>query len=116
MTGSGKFKSVLINSAVFLISLLVLFPLAWIIITSMKSQVEVLKNPLSPIPRPNMFIDNFLTVLNRADWPVYYKNTLILCAAVWAVQMFIAIPAAYAFGVMNFRGGKILFLLVLTRL
>jgi sn-glycerol 3-phosphate transport system permease protein len=30
--------------------------------------------------------------------------------------MLIAIPAAYAFGVMNFRGGKILFLLVLTRL
>jgi sn-glycerol 3-phosphate transport system permease protein len=116
MTGRGKFKRILINSLVLLISLLVLFPLAWIVITSMKSQVEVLKNPLSLIPRPNMFINNFFTVLSRADWPRYYKNTLILCAAVWAVQMLIAIPAAYAFGVMNFRGGKILFLLVLTRL
>jgi sn-glycerol 3-phosphate transport system permease protein len=106
----------LINSLILLISLLVLFPLAWIIVTSMKSQVEVLKNPLSLIPRPNMFAGNFFTVLSRADWPVYYKNTLILCASVWTVQMLIAVPAAYAFGVMNFRGGKLLFLLILTRL
>jgi sn-glycerol 3-phosphate transport system permease protein len=116
MTGRYRLKKILVNLVILLISLLVLFPLAWIIVTSMKSQVEVLKNPLSLVPRPNMFINNFLSVLSRADWPVYYKNTLILCAAVWTVQMAIAIPAAYAFGVMNFRGGKILFLLVLTRL
>jgi ABC-type glycerol-3-phosphate transport system permease component len=124
MTGKNKpgkvpgnlFAGFLVNVFVLLASLLLLFPLAWIIISSMKSQVEVLKNPLSLIPRPNMFINNFLTVLSRADWPVYYKNTLVLCASVWAVQMLIAIPAAYAFGVMNFRGRKILFFLILTRL
>jgi ABC-type glycerol-3-phosphate transport system permease component len=116
MTGRYRFKKILLNSVIFVISLLALFPLAWMVITSMKSQEEALKNPLALIPRPNMFIDNFLTVLSRADWPVYYKNTLILCAVLWTVQMLIAIPAAYAFGVMNFRGAKILFLLILTRL
>jgi sn-glycerol 3-phosphate transport system permease protein len=82
----------------------------------MKSQTEVLRNPLALIPRPNMFFKNLQSVWGRADWPVYYKNTLILAASVWAVQMLIAVPAAYAFGVMKFRGAKILFLLVLTRL
>ena len=35
---------------------------------------------------------------------------------IWAVQMLVAIPAGYAFGVLKFPGKNLLFLLVLTRL
>jgi sn-glycerol 3-phosphate transport system permease protein len=116
MTAESRLKGFVINVIILCACLLLFFPLAWIIITSMKSQAEALRNPLALIPRPNMFFKNLQSVWGRADWLVYYKNTLILAGSVWAVQMLIALPAAYAFGVMKFRGGKILFLLVLTRL
>jgi sn-glycerol 3-phosphate transport system permease protein len=116
MIARGGVKSFVINGFILCFSLLLLFPLGWIIITSMKSQAEVLKNPLALIPRPNMFLKNLLTVWGRADWLRYYKNTIILTVSVWVVQMLIALPAGFAFGVMKFRGGGILFLLVLTRL
>lgn len=109
-------KGILLNAAVLLISLVVLFPLVWIIITSMKTQVQILKEPLSMVPSLSTAIANFKEVWRRADWLVYYKNTLVLTASVWAIQMIIAIPAGYAFGVMKAKGMNLLFLLVLTRL
>lgn len=109
-------KDVLVNGVILVISLAVLFPLFWIVVTSMKSQVQILKQPLSLLPVPNMFLDNLKEVWRRADWLLFYKNTLLLTAGVWAVQMIVAIPAGYAFGVLRAKGMNVLFLLVLTRL
>ena len=109
-------KDISINLLILIVSLLMLFPLAWIIITACKNQVEILKNPLALIPHEFYFLKNLQTVWQRADWLVYYKNTIVLTLVTWAIQMAVAIPAGYAFGVMKFRGRDLLFLLVLTRL
>ena len=109
-------KDVSINVAILVISLLMLFPLAWIIVTACKSQVEILKNPLALIPDEFYFFKNLEEVWRRADWLLYYKNSIVLTFATWAIQMAVAIPAAYAFGVLKFKGRDLLFVLVLTRL
>ncbi len=109
-------KGFLVNAVILLASALVLLPLFWIVITAMKSQVQVLKQPLALFPQPNMFIENLKEVWRRADWLLFYKNTIVLTASVWTVQMLVAIPAGFAFGVLKAKGMGLLFLLVLTRL
>lgn len=109
----GKFA---VNAVILMVSLAALFPLFWIFITAMKSQVEILKEPMKLIPAVNMFAENFKEVWARADWPLYYKNTIVLTVSVWVVQMLVAVPAGYAFAVLRFPGKELLFLLVLTRL
>ena len=105
-----------VNAVILMVSLAALFPLFWIFITAMKSQVEILKEPMKLIPAVNMFAENFKEVWARADWPLYYKNTIVLTVGDWVVQMLVAVPAGYAFAVLRFPGKELLFLLVLTRL
>ena len=116
MTFKINYKKLFINIVIICAGALFLFPLFWIVITSMKGQAEALKNPFVLIPKTNMFMRNLREVWSRAEWPQAFKNTLILTIGVWAAQMIAAVPAAYAFGVMRFRGAGLLFPLILTRL
>ncbi len=112
----NKGKEFVLNVAILVIAFMALMPLLWIFVTACKSQPEILKEPLRIIPVRNMFLENLKTVWGRCDWILYFKNTLLLTVMIWAVQMLVAIPAGYAFGVLKFPGKDLLFLLVLTRL
>jgi sn-glycerol 3-phosphate transport system permease protein len=116
MTIKRGYTTVLFNMLILCVGIAALFPLLWIIITAMKSQTEALKNPFGIFPAFNMFMYNLREVWARADWPLYYRNSLVLVTAVWAAQLLIAIPAAYAFAVFRFRCGRLFFLLILVRL
>ena len=113
---SKKFRSFAVNSLILILSVFALFPLFWICITAMKTQGEILREPLSITPNLQALRENMTVVWGRADWLLYYRNTIILTISVWAVQMVVAIPAAYAFAILKFRGAGIFFLLVLMRL
>lgn len=111
-----RYRTLGINLIILAVSILMLFPLLWIIVTACKPQIEILKNPLALIPENFYFIENLKTVWQRADWLVYYKNSIVLTFCVWAVQMLVSIPAAYAFATFKFRWKDVLFILILTRL
>ena len=113
---SKKCRSFAVNSLILILSVFALFPLFWICITAMKTQGEILREPLSIRPNLQALRENMTEVWGRADWLLYYRNTIILTISVWAVQMVVAIPAAYAFAILKFRGAGIFFLLVLMRL
>ena len=113
---SKKCRSFAVNSLILILSVFALFPLFWICITAMKTQGEILREPLSITPNLQALRENMTEVWGRADWLLYYRNTIILTISVWAVQMVVAIPAAYAFAILKFRGAGIFFLLVLMRL
>ena len=113
---SKKCRSFAVNSLILILSVFALFPLFWICITAMKTQGEILREPLSITPNLQALRENMTEVWGRADWLLYYRNTSILTISVWAVQMVVAIPAAYAFAILKFRGAGIFFLLVLMRL
>lgn len=116
MTHNCRNKNFIINSVIFCVSVLALFPFLWIGITAMKSPDEALKNPLSVLPLPFMLFENLREVWSRAAWISHYRNSLALLAGVWAAQMIIAIPAGYALALMRFRGQRFFLLLILARL
>ncbi len=101
---------------IFVASILFLFPLFWIFITSAKSQIDVLKHPLDLIPSQCMFIDNMTEVFRRAPWGTFLKNTVVVAFVVLAAQLCISIPTAYAFAYFKFRGQGLFYLFVLARL
>ena len=111
-----KTKKLFANILVIFLSLLMLLPLFWIVVTANKGQIEVLKEPLKIIPDKAMFWENLREVWSRADWLLYFKNTLILTFSIWLVQMLVAIPAGYAFSNLKFWGKELIFILVLLRL
>ena len=108
--------SFLFNALIVAVSLIFLFPLVWIFVTSMKSQIDVLKRPLDLIPSKFMFTANMKEVLRRAPWDKFYLNTITVAFTVLAAQMCISIPAAYAFAYFKFKGKGFFYLFVLSRL
>ena len=109
-------STVIINAIILIASIVFLFPLAWIFITSMKAQVDILKHPLALIPTEFMFVENMKEVFRRAPWDIFYKNTIIVAVGVLVAQLCISIPAAFAFSNFKFKFQTFFYLFVLARL
>jgi ABC-type glycerol-3-phosphate transport system permease component len=97
------------------ITLVMLFPLFWMLISSFKTSDELLK----PVPTlwPNIFRwQNYVDVLKMARFDLYFLNTIIMTGSFMVTQMLVGIFAAYGFSKGNFRFKNTLFIIVLGAL
>jgi multiple sugar transport system permease protein len=102
---------------VFLIGLSVvfLFPLAWMITTSLKTNTEVLSNPAAFFPSIVQW-GNYPAVITALDYWQETLNTLIMALGVTLGQILLSALAGYAFARLQFFGRDVLFLLILATL
>ncbi len=92
-------------------SLLVLFPLVWMLSTALKSDAEGMVNS-SLIPRDWAF-DNFAKAWNSAPFMVYLRNTVMLTILGMTGTVVSNSLIAYGFSKLRFKGRDIIFLCVL---
>ncbi len=110
-----------ILAAVFLALLAVfsMLPMAWMLITSLKTQFAALQYPPQWLPA-NPTIAQYTTLLSPLS-PVgreflgYMLNSLWVSLASTVLGLVVAVPAAYAFSRFRFPGRKLLFYGVLLR-
>ena len=98
-----------------MITLIMLFPIYWMVISSLKTSTEL----LLPVPTlwPRLFQwANFPNVLKRAPFIRYLFNTLVTTFFIMVGQIIIGVLAAYGFSKGSFKGKNVLFLLVLGAL
>lgn len=89
-----------------------LFPFYWMITTSFKSYGESIVFPPTLWPEDPSW-DAFLDVGRRINITYYLKNSLVVSLGVVALQALINIPAAYGFARLEFRGKKLMWVLVM---
>lgn len=97
------------------VTLIILFPLFWMLISSVKSADEL----LAPVPTfwpQEWHFENYTDVLNMAPFGLYYFNTIVMTMGIMALQLSIGIFAAYAFAKGNFWGRDFLFVVILGAL
>jgi ABC-type glycerol-3-phosphate transport system permease component len=94
------------------LTLVSVFPLYWMLVSSFKSQEEILLAVPTLWPREFHF-ENYINVFNRAHFSAYYLNTLILTAGILVIQVITGILAAYGFSKGRFKGQNVLFIIVL---
>ena len=95
--------------------LVVMFPLYWMLISSVKSQEEILL--LEPTLWPREFhFENYIHVFERANFGKYYYNTIVMTAGLLISQIITGIFAAYGFSKGKFKGQNLCFLIVLGAL
>lgn len=114
-------RNELINAAIvqvflILISITMLVPFIWMILTSFKTVTEATQvNPFVIFPKV-WRTDAFKSVMENMNFILLYKNTLlmivfrVLCAVVTATT------AGYAFARLNFKGKNFAFSLVLFQM
>jgi len=95
-----------------IVTLIMIFPLYWMLITSFKTTDEVLLTTPTFFPQKFTF-EAYEQVMSHYPVWQYLLNTLIVTTATVFLQVFFGILAAYAFSKGNFWGKNVLFILVL---
>ena len=84
---------------------------------SLKPGYEIVSAELTLLPQEEWAIgENYGRALTSVPLLRFMLNGVIICTAILAVQLFVAVPAAYSLAKLRFRGRELLFALVLLGL
>ena len=94
-------------------TLIMVFPLYWLVVTSLKTEAEVLT--LTPAFWPkSLQWSNYEFAWNAINFLRFMGNTLYVTLWTMLIQTVVGVLAAYGFAKGNFPGKNFLFLLVLS--
>ena len=94
-------------------SIVMLTPLAWMLLTSLKSFDEVIASPPVFLPH-HLRWGNYREALTTFDVSRYLFNSVLVCVATIAGTLVSCTLAAYAFACLKARGRDLLFALLLS--
>lgn len=85
--------------------LIMVFPLYWIVITSLKPQKDIFSFPLKYWPE-RITLDNFIHIFKISKFHIYIGNSLLISIVSALIVLIIAILSAYVLARFTFRGHK----------
>lgn len=89
-----------------LVTLFIVFPLLWMALTSIKSEIQLFSIPPIVMPEPAT-LDNYRKVISDGSLARYFGNSLFASLLSVAISMLLSIPAAYGLSRMQFRGSNL---------
>lgn len=95
------------------ISAVVLFPLVWIVLTSLKPETELYAIPPTLVPM-SLTTEHYSAIASEGDFPSYFANSLIVAPISTVLALLIGAPAAYGFARFPYRLSWLLFGLVIV--
>ena len=115
LEASQKRMTVLTYAALIIGALIMIFPFVWMILTSLKTVPESMQVPPTILPQ-EVVTGNFGDAMKSLPFLKLYLNTglmiffRVICAVAFSSM------AGYAFAMLNFRGKKLLFGIVLVQM
>ena len=105
-----KKKETALNCLKYLVLVLImvflLFPIYWMVVTALKTNMEAYLYPPTFIPK-KLTIDSFQSLLTTNNqFFVYYKNNFIVAGAAALISTFIALVSGYALSRFHFKWNK----------
>lgn len=97
------------------VSVIVLFPLYWMIVVALSTRAELLGGDLRLWPR-SFTLANFHRVLSAFPVSTWFGNSLAIAVVVALISVTVSLLAGYAFAQLRFRGSGVLFLLAVSTL
>ena len=77
-----------------MVTLLLFFPLGWLVLTAFKTEMQAISVP--PLLFFTPTLDNFIEVQRRSDYLLYAQNSVITSVISTLLGLAIAFPAAYS--------------------
>ncbi|MGH2382782.1 MAG: carbohydrate ABC transporter permease [Candidatus Limnocylindria bacterium] len=97
-----------------IVVLISLAPFLWVVISSFKTNVEVLGSALSLPATPNL--DGYVSALTRTRFPLFLLNSVIASAGATLLAVGVFGMAAYALARYQFRGARLIYALLISTL
>lgn len=100
----------MIYAALILLSLIAIFPVVWMILTSFKLRA------FSPELLSTLTLNNYYTVFARSPMPLYLKNSIIVALISTSLTMIVGVPAGYSLARFRVGGHHLPFWILSTRM
>jgi multiple sugar transport system permease protein len=100
--------STAVYAAVIGTVVIMLAPIVWLGITSIRPPIEITSVRLNLIPQ-NPTFQNYITVFERYDMAMYLRTTTLISLVVVATNLILGVPAAYAMARYTFFGDKVFY-------
>ncbi len=111
-TNTPRARAAIPTYAIFLLlAAAVLYPLVWMVLSSLKTQPEIFQDPMGLPQDPNL--DNYARALGEGNFALNLLNSLIVTLPAVFLLVLISAFAAFAFARLKFPGRRILFYLLL---
>ena len=97
-------SSMALHGTLIVASLIAIFPIAWVLLSSFKPGVWVQSSELSLIKEPT--VDNYAYVLTETNFPRWFLNSVIVAAFTMVFGIAMSATAGYALSRFNFPGKR----------
>ncbi|HJW91492.1 MAG TPA: carbohydrate ABC transporter permease [Anaerolineales bacterium] len=114
MHRSKRLQMILFYPVYLLVTFTILYPLAWMIYSSLKSDTDIFANVFA-LPKI-LYLENYITVFVKGGMDVFFRNSLFISITSVTGLLIICSMAAYAFANMHFKGKTALYLFILLGL
>lgn len=94
---------------------LMLLPFAWMLLSSVKPPADILAHPSSWIPA-DLTAGNYARLTSRLDIDRYFVNSTVVATAITLGNVAFGTMLGYALAKLEFRGRRLLFLVVMGTL
>jgi len=112
MSRPNPWKRPLVSLVVWSIVLVVIFPLIWMILTSIKPQTELFRIPATFWPGAITF-EHYQTLIEETPFLTYFRNSVILSSSTTLIVITVAVAGAYSLTRFAYPGRERLAILVL---
>lgn len=99
----------------FVLLVVVASPFVWMVLGSLKTQGELRQVPPTWWPESGS-LDNYTQLFSRLDFGTYFLNSTTVAVVVTAGNLLFCSMLGYALAMLDFRGKRVVFLLVMTTL
>lgn len=105
---------ILRQTIIVAVLLVTLFPIYWMIMTSLKPTAQILVSP--PVFTFKPTLEHYLYAFQQANFGLYIRNTLTVSLISTLIVVVVGSLASYSFARYNVGGGNIMFFILTTRM
>lgn len=110
----ATWHSVWTGAIVAVVLVIVVYPLIWLVLGSLKSQPEFLDNPTFALPEDWTNLDNYVTAITDGNLGTYARNSVLAVFPSLALTILFGVAAGFALEVMVWKGRATTLLLFLA--
>lgn len=108
---SSKRSAVGLSVLSIVVFVILMFPIYWIVVTSLKKEIEIFKVPPTLVPH-ELNLDSYVAQLKHGDFNMFgsFKNSFIISTSTMLISLVLAIPASYGIARFKFKGKRVFLL------
>jgi multiple sugar transport system permease protein len=106
-----KLRNIALGLLALLVFIVIMFPMYWMVVTSLKPEIEIFKVPPTLIPQV-LNTDSYFAQFKNGDFNMFqsFKNSFVISTCAMLITVVLAIPASYGIARFRFKGKRLFIL------